>query len=221
MILFAYWNKYILQSALFTYFVIDGLFAINLFSIVLFQILDNFWKYIPTKLSISLCCCIDIFFIKFRFCETFTVINSVTRTLLVYKFRTINCWFTLYLHMYVMLCAIWYHLYNSKNVKNTQGGVLLSVKLQAIACNFTKSNTPPWVFSTFFWIVQIEPNRATHHMYALGQYKFKSFAYFASLSCLSHLFDICTVANKNIRNMHAVPTNQIADILYINDNDLY
>ena len=30
-----------------------------------------------------------------------------------------------------MLCAIWYHLYNLKNVKNTHGGVLLLVKLQA------------------------------------------------------------------------------------------
>ena len=26
---------------------------------------------------------------------------------------------------YVMLCAIWYYLYNFKNVKNTHGGVLL------------------------------------------------------------------------------------------------
>ena len=51
---------------------------------------------------------------------------------------------------YVMLCAIWYHLYNLKNVKNTHEGVLLSVKLQAEDCNFTKSNTPPWVFFTFF-----------------------------------------------------------------------
>ena len=30
-----------------------------------------------------------------------------------------------------MLCTIWYHLYNLKNVKNTHGGVLLLVKLQA------------------------------------------------------------------------------------------
>ena len=29
-----------------------------------------------------------------------------------------------------MLCAIWYHLYNLKNVKNTHGGPLLLVKLQ-------------------------------------------------------------------------------------------
>ena len=32
--------------------------------------------------------------------------------------------------IYVMRCAIWYHLYNLKNVENTHGGVLLLVKLQ-------------------------------------------------------------------------------------------
>ena len=35
-----------------------------------------------------------------------------------------------------MRCAIWYHLHNLKNVKNTHGGVLILVKLQAKA--FTK-----------------------------------------------------------------------------------
>ena len=32
-----------------------------------------------------------------------------------------------------MHCAIWYHLFNLKNVKNTHGGVLLLFKLQASA----------------------------------------------------------------------------------------
>ena len=32
-----------------------------------------------------------------------------------------------------MLCAIWYHLYNLKNVKNIHGGKLLLVKLQTEA----------------------------------------------------------------------------------------
>ena len=41
-------------------------------------------------------------------------------------------------------------LYNLKNVKNTHGGFLLLVKLQAKARNFTKSSTPLWVFFTFF-----------------------------------------------------------------------
>ena len=33
----------------------------------------------------------------------------------------------------------------NKNVKNTQGGVLILVKLQVSAYNFTKIKTPPWV----------------------------------------------------------------------------
>ena len=32
---------------------------------------------------------------------------------------------------------------------NMHGGVLLLVKLQALPSNFTKSNSPPWVFSRF------------------------------------------------------------------------
>ena len=41
-------------------------------------------------------------------------------------------------------------MYNLKNVNNTHGRVLLLVTLQAKACNFTKSNTSPWAFFTFF-----------------------------------------------------------------------
>ena len=59
----------------------------------------------------------------------------------------------------VMRCTIWYHLYYSKNVKNTHGGVLLLVKLQAIACNFTKSHTSPWLFFTFFELYKITKSR--------------------------------------------------------------
>ena len=33
----------------------------------------------------------------------------------------------------VVRCAIWYDLYNLKNMKNTHGGVLILVKLQASA----------------------------------------------------------------------------------------
>ena len=58
-------------------------------------------------------------------------------------------------------------------------------------------------------------------MYGLGYYKFQIFVYPASLSRVSHPIDICTVAINNIRNMHAVSTNQIADILYLNDNNVY
>ena len=57
-------------------------------------------------------------------------------------------------------------------------------------------------------------------IYALGQYKFKCFLYPAQLSYVSHSADICTVAIKNIRYMHAVSTNQTADILHIKDKEL-
>ena len=42
-----------------------------------------------------------------------------------------------------MFCAIWYHLYNLKNVKNTHGGVLILVKLQAT--NGTKSHNASYM----------------------------------------------------------------------------
>ena len=37
--------------------------------------------------------------------------------------------------------------------KTPFGGVLFLVKLQAKACSFIKSNTYPWVFLVFFYIV--------------------------------------------------------------------
>ena len=47
-----------------------------------------------------------------------------------------------------MRCPIWYYLYNSKNVTE--------------ACNFTKSNTPPWAFFTFF-INGTKSRKASHY----------------------------------------------------------
>ena len=65
----------------------------------------------------------------------------------------------------VMRCyGIRYHLYKSKNVKNTHRGVLPLVTLQASAYNFAKTNTPPWVFFHLFKIVQMVPNRAKRHI---------------------------------------------------------
>ena len=50
-----------------------------------------------------------------------------------------------------MLCTIWCHLYNLKNVKDTHGEMLLLVKLQAKSCNFTNSNTPPFLFLSVYF----------------------------------------------------------------------
>ena len=48
---------------------------------------------------------------------------------------------------YKTLCAIWYHLYNFKNVKNTYEGVLLLVKLQASLLKLTLLH---WFFFSCF-----------------------------------------------------------------------
>ena len=80
-------------------------------------------------------------------------------------------YFEIYFHYYVMLCAISCHMYNLKSVKNIHGQMLLLVKLQAEACNYTKSSTPPWLFFTFFklykkcQIVEKVPNCVEHHIW--------------------------------------------------------
>ena len=48
-----------------------------------------------------------------------------------------------------MFCAIWYHLYNLKNVKNTHGRVLLLVKLQAKPATLLKVTLVHGCFSRF------------------------------------------------------------------------
>ena len=64
-----------------------------------------------------------------------------------------------------MRYAIWYHLYNLKNVKNIYGGLLFLGKFQALACNFTKSNTPSWVFSRFLNCTNGAKSHNALHMY--------------------------------------------------------
>ena len=62
------------------------------------------------------------------------------------------------------LCTIWYHLYNLKNVKNTHGERFFLVKLQAEACNFTKSKTHSWVFFTIFKSYKWYQSRKSSHI---------------------------------------------------------
>ena len=58
-----------------------------------------------------------------------------------------------------MQCAIWYYFYDLKNVKNTDGGVLLLV------CNFTKSKTPPRLFFTFWNCTNGTKSRNASHLW--------------------------------------------------------
>ena len=59
-----------------------------------------------------------------------------------------------------------------KTWQNSHGGVLLLVKLQALACNLTKSNTRSWVFFTFFKLYkwyQIVQSFLWKHIYFPGR----------------------------------------------------
>ena len=59
-----------------------------------------------------------------------------------------NSWDTLTLSVlpYETLCAIQYHLFTLKHVRDTHGEVICLGKKQALVCNFTKSSTPLWLF---------------------------------------------------------------------------
>ena len=92
-----------------------------------------------------ICICFNIFVTKWE--SLFTICHQNIQNFYKHVEIRVNSFFN---EQHVMRCAIWYLLYNSKNVKNTHGGVLILVKLQVSACNFTKINTPPWVFFAFF-----------------------------------------------------------------------
>ena len=103
-----------------------------------------------------------------RYCFSWSLITLSWRRLLSYRNQSIDLqsksmdWFLYDNGLYhervkevlisscVTLCAICYYLYSFKNVKNIHGGMLILIKLQDEACNFTKCNTSPWVFFTFF-----------------------------------------------------------------------
>ena len=53
----------------------------------------------------------------------FSFISIRAQVLIIEKFDTLSVEFE---PAYVMFCAIWYHLYNLKNVKNTHGVVSFS-----------------------------------------------------------------------------------------------
>ena len=56
---------------------------------------------------------------------------------------------------------------NMKNVKNTDGEVIVLLKLQTSACNFTKSITPPWVFSPFLNCTNSTKSRKASQIFIL------------------------------------------------------
>ena len=69
----------------------------------------------------------------------------------------------IYGFLIVMLCTIWSHFYILKNVKNTHGGVLLSVKLQAPA-TLLKVTLLHWHFSRFLNCTNDTKSRNASHI---------------------------------------------------------
>ena len=109
--------------------------------------------YIPWTISLSTCKCCSKFFSLIA--DTIAKRVETSRRKQTATFDSVPCelfkiflkrfWISLLLSMKlrfsavgfllkfknVMRCAIWYHLFNLKNVKSTHGGVLIIVKLQA------------------------------------------------------------------------------------------
>ena len=93
-----------------------------------------------------------------------------------------------------MCCTIWYHLYNFENTKNIRvTEVLLLIKLQASVSNITKSNTPLWVFFTFFKLHKRNQiaQRITHQI-MLG------LTFYCCLDWGSYIIFIAKTASKKI-----------------------
>ena len=111
----------------------------------------------------------------------------------------------------MVLCAIWYHSYNFKNVKNTHGGVLLLVKLQASACNFTKSNTPPWLFFTFLKLcTRYQISQRTTNIYVLEKL-------FSQKPLLDARFQHCHIKQR----AKGLKIDNLVDIFYASFNNLW
>ena len=91
------------------------------------------------------------------FCSNFSRVSYFVGFSLYYKV----CIPIVFQSIYVLFCAIWYHLYDLKKMKNTNKGVLLSAE----ACNFTKSKTTPWVHFTLFKIMQMVLNSSKRHIH--------------------------------------------------------
>ena len=69
-----------------------------------------------------------------------------------------------------MLCAIWYHLHNLKNVKNIHGGVLLLVKCGLQTATLRKVTLLQECFSRFLNCTNgIESGKASQIFVTHGQ----------------------------------------------------
>ena len=82
----------------------------------------------------------------------------------------------------MIFCAIWYHLYNFKNMKNTHGGVLLLVKLHTQT--LLKVTLHHECFSHFLNCTNGTKSCKTSHMWLLfiKKFLFEPIGYFGPAS---------------------------------------
>ena len=85
----------------------------------------------------------------------------------------------------IVFCAIWYHFYNLKNVKNTHGGVLLLVPVTLL-----KVTLHHGCFSRFLNCTNGTKSRNASRM-VFGNIPRKLFVKFGGLGTESRLFSIC------------------------------
>ena len=96
--------------------------------------------------------------------------------------------------------AIWYHLYNLKNVKNTHAGLLLVVKLQGEGCNSAKCNTLLWVFFSFLDCRNGTKSRKASQINKMSTFKQTHLNLFNILKVQLYRFEtlpICSCSYKN------------------------
>ena len=95
--------------------------------------------------------------------------------------------------------VIRYRMYNFKNVKNSHGGVLLLVKLQAETCNFTKSNTLPWVFSLFLNRTNgTKPHKTSQEIFSILSYINRYLHQYNATKSIAEFFTIDTCNQLSI-----------------------
>ena len=137
-----------LPKKLFLFALIKSAFYFMLKTLLIFEIfkfLSWLFAYAEKRLD-------EITKVNFKICDVTDWTRNNCNTYIVQLSRQPDnkIWPNRGLTKYVVRWAIWCHLHNLKKVKYTYELVLLFEKLQASACNFTKSNTPPWVFFTLF-----------------------------------------------------------------------
>ena len=125
-----------------------------------------------------------------------------------------------------MGCAIWCHLYNSKNVKNTYGRVLLLVKLQAERATLLKVSLIHGCFSRFLNCTHGTKSRNASH----SEFTFVSFLLMkvclitiynneSQVSLFKHLALIFPSRHLFVQNQQYKHQSNVSNMFKVNNKD--